>query len=180
MDRDDKPAALDGAELGWELSTAVVLFHEAIAQRLGLSAVEHKALNLITRHGPLTASALAQQTGLTSGAVTGLIDRLERAGYVRRTPDPADRRRVLVTATPDRRPDLSGVFAELGQEMAQFLDRYDERELAVISDWITNTIKALRTQTRRLSQDPSNQPRPRRGGVPQRPARGGRRTDPAP
>jgi DNA-binding MarR family transcriptional regulator len=178
MDREDKPAALDGAELGWELSTAVVLFHEAIAQRLGLSAVEHKALSLITRHGPLTAGALAQQTGLTSGAVTGLVDRLERAGYVRRTQDPGDRRRILVAAIPDRRPDLGGVFAELGQEMAEFLATYDERELAAIGDWITNTIKALRTQTRRLTDEASSHPRPRRRGVPHRPTGGGHLAEP--
>ncbi len=180
MDRTGKTAALDGAELGWELSTAVVLFHEAIAQRLGLSAVEHKALSLITRTGPLTAGALARHTGLTSGAVTGLVDRLEGAGYVRRTPDPADRRRILVAAIPDRHPDLTGVFAELGQEMAKFIAKYDERELAVIGDWITNTIKALQAQTQRLAQDAPSQPRPPRGGVAHRPARGARLTDPAP
>src|SRR5699024_4194273 len=63
-----------------DLSTAVVLFHEAIAQRLGLSAADLKALGLIMRDGPLTAGALAQRTGLTPGAVTGLVDRLEHAG----------------------------------------------------------------------------------------------------
>ena len=178
MDGEGQPAPLDGAALGWELSTAVVLFHEAIGQRLGLSAVEHKALDLITRHGPLTAGALAEHTGLTSGAVTGLVDRLERAGYVRRAPDPADRRRILIAAVPDRRPDLTVVFAELGQEMAGFLARYDERELAAIADWIANTIRALQAQTRRLTQDAAGQPRPRRGGAPHRPAGRGRPADP--
>lgn len=148
-------AALDGAELGWELSTAVVLFHEAVGRRLGLSAVEHKALGLVQRRGPLTAGALARQTGLTSGAVTGLVDRLERAGYVRRVPDPGDRRRVLVAAVPERRPDLDGLFGELGREMATFMAAYDERELAAIGDWIVNTIRVLRAQTERLAGRPS-------------------------
>lgn len=165
VDKDNAAARLDGAELGWQLSTAVVLFHEAIAQRLGLSGVEHKALGLITRSGPLTAGALAKQTGLTPGAITGLVDRLEHAGYVRRTPDPADRRRVLVSATPAQRPDLTGVFDELGQEMAGFLAKYNERELAVIADWITNTISALQVQTRRLTQDAAMPSHPRHGSV---------------
>ena len=147
-------AALDGAELGWELSTAVVLFHEAVGRRLGLSAVEHKALGLVQRGGPLTAGALARQTGLTSGAVTGLVDRLERAGYVRRVPDQADRRRVLVAAVPERRPDLDRLFGELGREMAAFMARYDEQELAAIGDWIVNTIRVLRAQTERLAARP--------------------------
>jgi DNA-binding MarR family transcriptional regulator len=164
MDEDDTRARLDGAELGWQLSTAVVLFQEAIAQRLGLSAVEHKALGLITRSGPLTAGALAKQTGLTPGAITGLVDRLEHAGYVHRTPDPADRRRTLVSATPAQRPNLTGVFDELGQEMAGFLGKYSERELAVIADWITNTINALQVQTRRLTQDAPMSSHPRHGG----------------
>jgi DNA-binding MarR family transcriptional regulator len=169
MHEGDTTAGLDGAELGWQLSTAVVLFHEAIAQRLGLSAVEHKALGLITRSGPLTAGALAKQTGLTPGAITGLVDRLEHAGYVRRTPDPADRRRILVSATPAQRPDLTGVFDELGQEMAGFLAKYNERELAVIADWITNTIDALQVQTRRLTQDAAMPSHPRHGSVRQGP-----------
>lgn len=140
-----------GATLGWELSTAVVLFHEAIAQRLGLSAADHKALGLVMRDGPLTAGALAQLTGLTPGAVTGLVDRLERAGYVRRTPDPADRRRSLVVTAQDLRADLARVFIELTREMGDFMSKYDEREMAAIADYITNTIKVLDAQTRRLS-----------------------------
>ncbi|MGH2460296.1 MAG: MarR family winged helix-turn-helix transcriptional regulator, partial [Chloroflexota bacterium] len=78
-----------GNLLGRELSTAVVLFHEAIAERLGMSATEWKCLDVLGRAGPITARELAEQTGLTTGAITGLVDRLERAGYVRRVPNPA-------------------------------------------------------------------------------------------
>src|SRR5262245_33252986 len=100
-----------GADLGWELSTAVVLFHEAVAARLGLSAADHRALGLISRSGAVTAGELAQRTGLSPGAVTGLVDRLEQGGHVRRTRDPADRRRVLVEpVSAPGRPDLSGIF----------------------------------------------------------------------
>jgi DNA-binding MarR family transcriptional regulator len=144
-------AGADAGKLGWELSTAVVLFHEAIAQRLGLSAVDHKALGLITRAGPLTAGELAAETGLSPGAVTGLVDRLERAGYVRRQRDPADRRRVLVAAEPDRRPDLTEIFTELSAAMNAVVARYDEREAQAIRDYLVRTIAVLREQTRRLS-----------------------------
>lgn len=139
------------ADLGWELSTAVVLFHEAIARRLGLSAVDHKALGLITRAGSLTAGELAQQTGLSPGAVTGLIDRLEDVGYVQRQRDPADRRRVAITPVPGRRPDLSEIFADLTEAMNAVIDKYDDRQALAIHDYVVNTIAVLKEQTRRLS-----------------------------
>jgi DNA-binding MarR family transcriptional regulator len=141
------------SDLGWELSTAIVLFHEAVARRLGLNAADHKALGLIVRTGPLAAGALAPQLGVGPSAVTGIIDRLERSGYVRREPDPTDRRRVLVAANPSRTPDLAGIFAELGQEMGAFMRKYDERELAAIIDYITNTIRVLKAQTAKLAED---------------------------
>ncbi|MFI6512247.1 MarR family winged helix-turn-helix transcriptional regulator [Streptosporangium sp. NPDC050855] len=142
---------MDGAELGWELSTAVVIFHEAVARRLGLSAIDHKALGVVTRKGPLPAGALAAELGFGASAITALVDRLERAGYVRRVPDPADRRRVLVTATSGRTPDLGAIFAGLGREMGAFMAEYDERELALIHDYVTRTIAVLKDQTARLS-----------------------------
>jgi DNA-binding MarR family transcriptional regulator len=144
------------AELGWELSTAVVLFHEAIADRLGLSAADHKALGLITRAGAVTAGELAQLTGLSPGAVTGLVDRLAEAGHVRRDRDPADRRRVVVVpVTTAGRPDLSGIFADLAAAMGSFTDDYDEHQARAIRDYLDKTIAVLREQTRRLSGQPS-------------------------
>ncbi len=139
-------------DYGWELSTAVVLFHEAIARRLGLSAAEHKALGVIARSGPLPTGALAPELGVGPTALTGIIDRLERAGYVSRRPDPADRRRVLVQAEPGRTPDLGGIFADLTREMNAFTAKYDEKELAVITDWLDNTIRVLRAQTAQLRE----------------------------
>lgn len=141
----------DGTDLGWELSTAVVLFHEAVAQRLGLSAVDHKALGIITRADAVTAGDLAHRTGLSPGAVTGLVDRLVRAGYVQRTRDPADRRRVVIVPIGDRRPDLPEIFGDLTTAMNALIARYDEQEVQAIHDYVVNTIEILRTQTRRLS-----------------------------
>src|SRR5690606_38950594 len=67
-------------QAGRSVGTASVMFHEAVAERLGIGASEHKALDLLRRYGEMTAGALTEHTGLTSGAVTGIIDRLERAG----------------------------------------------------------------------------------------------------
>lgn len=144
--------AADAGDWGRRLSTAVVMFHEALGDRLGLSAVDHRALSLVQREGPLTAGRLAELTGLTPGAVTGLVDRLERAGFVRREPDPTDRRRIRIVPVADRHPDYGDAFAELAREMRVFMAKYDERELAVIADYVRNTIEVLERQTRRLSQ----------------------------
>ncbi|MEU4419541.1 MarR family transcriptional regulator [Actinoplanes sp. NPDC024001] len=139
-------------DYGWELSTAVVLFHEAIARRLGLNAAEHKALGAIMRAGPMPIGALAPELGVGVTALTGIVDRLERAGYVLRQPDPADRRRVLLVANPDKSPDLESIFGELGRSMGEFMSRYDERETAVIVDYLDNTIRVLREQIDKLAQ----------------------------
>jgi DNA-binding MarR family transcriptional regulator len=141
----------DGAALGAELSTAVVLFHEAIGQRIGISATDHKALTIIGADGPLTAGRLAQLTGLSPGAITGLVDRLERTGHVRRSPDPDDRRRILISALTNARSDLGEIFAQLGAAMSDLIARYDEKEAAAIVDYLQGTIEILRDQTRRLT-----------------------------
>lgn len=138
-------------DYGWELSTAIVLFHEAIARRLGLNAAEHKALGAIMRSGPLPIGALAPELGVGATALTGIVDRLERAGYVLRRPDPADRRRTLLVANPATSPDLSGIFADLTAAMGEFTRGYSPEEAAVIAGWLDNTIRVLREQTAKLS-----------------------------
>src|SRR5260370_16960058 len=77
-------------------STAVVLFHHAVAERLGLGPTDHKCLDLVRERGPMAGSDLGAITGLTSGAITGVVARLEQAGYVRREPDPHDGRKQIL------------------------------------------------------------------------------------
>ncbi|WP_392435861.1 MarR family transcriptional regulator [Chlorogloeopsis fritschii PCC 9212] len=74
---------------GRELSAATVLFHTAIAERLGLNTTDHKCADILAQTGAITAGELAERTGLTTGAITGVVDRLEKAGFVRRERDPA-------------------------------------------------------------------------------------------
>src|SRR6266705_3369139 len=77
-------------------STAVVLFHHAVAERLGLGPTDHKCLDLLRERGPMAGSDLSAITGLTSGAITGVVARLERAGYLRRELDPHDGRKQVL------------------------------------------------------------------------------------
>lgn len=140
------------ARWGQRLSTAVVLFHEAVGELLGLSAADHRALTLVSANAPLTAGELARHTGLTPGAVTGMVDRLERGGHVQRTPDPTDRRRALITPTGAGTDAAREAFAELGAAMAAMMARYDDDQLAIIADYVGNTIEVLTQQTRRVGE----------------------------
>ncbi|MDN5274874.1 MAG: putative transcriptional regulator, MarR family [Candidatus Saccharibacteria bacterium] len=82
-------------------STLTVLHTNAIADKIGLSATEFESMDIISRNQPISAGRLATECGLTTGAITGIIDRLERAGLVRRVNDPKDRRRVLLDPIDD-------------------------------------------------------------------------------
>ena len=139
--------------LGREFSSAVVMFHEAIGQRLGLSAAERKCLDILDRLGPVSAGRIAEHTGLTTGAVTGLIDRLSRAGYLERMPNPADRRGVLITLRPDSPHDkiLPSVFGPLATDLAEVASHFDPDQLAAIGEWIARTTEVLHRNTQRIS-----------------------------
>jgi DNA-binding MarR family transcriptional regulator len=140
---------MDGRDVGRQLSTAVVAFHEAVGARLGVTAVDQRALALIAGKGPLAAGELAREIHLTPGAVTGVADRLERAGLVRREPDPGDRRRVVISAVPGA---FGQVFAGLSTAMDELSARYSPEEQRVIGDWVVRTIAVLQEQTRLLAE----------------------------
>src|SRR5690625_7182278 len=87
---------------GRRASTATIMFHQAIAEKAGISGTDHKYLDILFQEEAVTAGRLAELTGLTTGAVTGIIDRLEKKGLVKRERDPDDRRKVLVVLQTER------------------------------------------------------------------------------
>lgn len=139
--------------LGAEFATAIVVFHESVGRLLGLSAVERKCLDLLRRLGPVTAGGIGEHTGLTTGAVTRMVDRLGKAGYVERTTDPHDRRKVVVRLLPNERMDalMATAFGPYVEDMASIMTRYDETELRAILDWTRRTTDALVANTRRIN-----------------------------
>jgi len=141
-----------GSMMGREFSDAVVFFHEAIARHLGMNAAEWKCLGLLDQRGPLTASRLSELSGFTTGAITGIVDRLERAGYVRRQPNPDDRRSVIVEAlyVKELKDRVIPIFQSLGQAMGQMAARYSRNELAAIARFLTETTDVLRHETIKL------------------------------
>lgn len=130
------------------------MFHEAVAERRGLTATENKALDLLTRRGPITSGELARGLGLTPGAVTGLVDRLARAGYARRAADAADRRKALVVADAERlNRELRPMFTPLSEAIDDLVREYTPAQLETIGDFLTNVTRILRDQTTRLAGD---------------------------
>ncbi len=115
---------------------AVTAIQQAVADRVGLHTTDLKCLRHL-HDGPRTAGELMEATGLTSGAMTRLIDRLESAGFVRRIDDPADRRRVVVEALPAALERLAPVYELLSRNWSQLLRRYSAAELEVLVDFFT-------------------------------------------
>jgi DNA-binding MarR family transcriptional regulator len=118
-------------------STATILFHESIATKLGLNLTDHKCLDVILKNHPITAGQLSKLTKLTTGAVTGVLDRLEKEGYIIRVKDPKDKRRVIIHINPEKvEKNISPLFHSFGKELNQILSSYEENELQNILNFI--------------------------------------------
>jgi DNA-binding MarR family transcriptional regulator len=113
-----------------------VLHNQQVTQRVGLGASDSQVLSLLNLHGPQTPGRLAETTGLTTGTVTGVIDRLERGGYVRRERDAADRRKVLVTPVAEAMAPLAEHYRQHGEHLDAVLRGRDPDQLRVIADFL--------------------------------------------
>jgi DNA-binding MarR family transcriptional regulator len=159
---DESKAENLGAQLGEmvarELASRTVLFHQAIAERIGLNVTDHRCLDIALRasqEGPLTAGRLAELTGLTTGAITGVLDRLEKADFVRREKDPNDRRQVLVRLTGNRATEMAELYEPLGKAFSAICARYTKEELERVLGIFRDMSEVLRTQTDRVRGAPS-------------------------
>jgi DNA-binding MarR family transcriptional regulator len=125
------------------------MFHQAVADRLGLNLTDYKALGVLLDTGPITAGRLAEITGLNSGAVTWIVDRLERMGYVRRERDPNDRRKVILHPiwTSEREEALGRIFAPLLIGVEEDVAAYGDGQLALIVDFMAQHARTLQRVT---------------------------------
>jgi|SRR5579884_3950484 len=126
-------------------------FDSLAAQRLGVSETDLRCLNIIENSRGITAGELATQAGLTAGAGTGVIDRLEKAGYARRVPDPADRRRIRLEVTPAFYKAAERIWGPLAADWHSTLTkRFKTQELAQITDFLRATNELGRRHMDRL------------------------------
>jgi len=119
-----------------------VLYSQAVAARLGINSTDLECLDVILMRGPVAAGELARATGLTSGAITGVIDRLDRAGLAKREPDPGDRRKVLVRAQPTVERRVAPLFEPMRRATMTALSDYDDKELALLLGFFTRAHEA--------------------------------------
>lgn len=141
---------------------AVGLHGMAAAEAAGLQPTEWYAVSIVALAGRVASGDLAARTGLTTGATTRLIDRLEKAGYVRRTTDPADRRRVLIEAADDTFPDIEKVVDPARSHIAAVLDRYTPEQRALLFDYFARAAPAYRAATEEIRAASSHARRPGR------------------
>jgi DNA-binding MarR family transcriptional regulator len=135
-----------------DMSTETIMFHQNVADALGLHITDHKCLDLIRQYGAMPAGRLAELTGLTTGAITGIIDRLEKAGYVRRANDPKDRRRTIVEPTQNKKWErkIEAIFIPFHERMHKLLSSYSDSELAFLLDVLSKSIELTREESKKL------------------------------
>ncbi len=132
-----------------DLSNRTVLFHHWISELLGLNTIDHKCLDLIVRaESPITGAQLASITGLSSGAITGVIDRLEKAGYVIRERDRKDRRLVYIKPITEKiEKEIGPIFDSLQEVMTNIYSNYTDKELISILDSTTKINQIMKERT---------------------------------
>lgn len=145
-------------------SASTIFFHAAVADRIQLGPSDHKCLDMLVRLGPMSPGELATRSNLTSGAITGVVDRLEQAGYVRRVADPADRRRLVVEPLMAKAmADFQPIFAGLRRSIDALLNEYTDQQLAVLLDFLEKASEVLDREAARLrAPDAQSQPRRRK------------------
>jgi DNA-binding MarR family transcriptional regulator len=120
-----------------ELSTSTVLAATAIAQKVGMGPNDLRCGELLVRNGPMTAGELAKATGLTTGAITGIVDRLEKAGWAQRRADPGDRRRVVIYPGPqENKQTAAALYAGHVERMNQLLAQYSDEQLILLLEFV--------------------------------------------
>jgi DNA-binding MarR family transcriptional regulator len=165
-DRTDSAALADevGVELD-ELRRAGDQLDEAVALQFGLNRTDLRCLGILYRRGRVTAGELAEESGLTPGAITTVLDRLEKGGYANRVADPADRRRVLVVSTVATREIGARVQGEVELAARRLLEGREAAELTCIRDYLRGTRGVYEAQIAALTAEGAPGAPPREGGV---------------
>jgi len=137
-------------DLGAQLS----LLNHSVGTRVDLKDADLECLDLITRYGPLSPSALARRAGLHPATITGILDRLERGGWIDRDRDPADRRGVVVRAARGRGAEILRLYlvdSGMNTALDQICAAYDDQDLQLLADFLQRTADAARTAAERLA-----------------------------
>jgi MarR family transcriptional regulator, organic hydroperoxide resistance regulator len=130
------------------MGSMATLHNHAVADHMGVHLTDQECIDLLDWAGPLTAGEIGSHLGLTSGAVTGLIDRLEAGGWVQRERDPQDRRRVFVHMSGERGAELWPLYQPLAEAIDAYRDRLSPRDLRVVVEFLEFANETIAEATR--------------------------------
>ncbi|CAG5083048.1 Putative transcriptional regulator pnxR1 [Thermobacillus xylanilyticus] len=137
------------SSLGQQFSLALIMFHQSLADKVGLNLTDYKVLGIIG--DGVTAGKIAEITGLSTGMVTTVVDRLEKRHYVYRDRDAHDRRKVIIKLNADKvSSELAPLFQSFGEVMGKLFAKYDDEQLALLEDFMRSCIDIFRQETLKL------------------------------
>ncbi|WP_431277530.1 MarR family winged helix-turn-helix transcriptional regulator [Leifsonia poae] len=135
-----------------ELNNQVALLNNQVGARVDLRPLDLDCLDVIAIHGPLSPSDLARRAGLHPATITGILDRLEKNGWIARERDDNDRRAIRVRALPARAGELFHLYGGMNDSMDEIFADYDEAQLATLADFLTRAVAAGRVATSDLAE----------------------------
>jgi DNA-binding MarR family transcriptional regulator len=154
LSREDRERLM--AEISIEVraqQNAVDIFDDVVAEKMGINRTDMRCLDILQRAEGMTAGDLARESGLTTGAVTAVLDRLERAGYARRVHDTGDRRRVLVEVVPAAFAGMEDFYGPLAEWTASELGQYDDERLLFLRGFLRHGREFLEAHTDRVRRE---------------------------
>ncbi|MFC3770892.1 MarR family winged helix-turn-helix transcriptional regulator [Paenibacillus sp. GCM10012303] len=140
------------------LGTRTVLYQQSVAASLGLYNNDFLSVDILHEKGPVTAGELSKLTGLTTGSVTSLIDRLEKNGFVRRQSDPHDRRKVIIIPLYENKEEVSHTYLMLHAAMVKLASSYSDEELELITQFLSRASIVLEEQIHYLHSNTKKNP----------------------
>jgi DNA-binding MarR family transcriptional regulator len=160
------------AALLQELETAMrkssaqgTLFAQAVAEHAGISSSDMDCMDFLNMEGRMTAGRLAELTGLTTGAITGVVDRMEKAGFVRRERDDSDRRKVFIAPVPERLAEIGRFYVLMQRAMEKLSDGYTDAELKLLLRYATEAYHSILEATNQLRAMMKELPKGKRAEV---------------
>ena len=126
------------------------MFAQAVAEQAGISSSDMDCMDFLVMEGRMTAGRLAELTGLTTGAITGVVDRLEKAGFVHRERDDRDRRKVFIAPVPERLAEIARFYALMQRAMHKLSDAYSDEELKLLLRYTTDSYRSILEATNQL------------------------------
>jgi DNA-binding MarR family transcriptional regulator len=137
-----------------EFNVSAILMRNVIGRKLGLNSTDSECLSLLSIKGVSTPTELARYTGLnSSGSATAMLDRLEKARFIKRKPNPRDRRGVLIEIDKKWIETVGPMLAGIQEAQAELIASYSEKELETISDFLTRFGQNVREHTKMIEKD---------------------------